>query len=69
VTETDLALGVQGEDGPIVLRLCGPCTTPVSGRTKLSSTEVAQMNAKKLYVNVRTTRNPNGEVRGQALER
>lgn len=69
VTEADLALGVQGQAGPVVLRLCGPCTTPVSGRVKLTSTEVAQLNGKKLYVNVRTSRNANGEVRGQALKR
>jgi hypothetical protein len=57
--------GARGTAGPVLIPLCGPCSSPASGTATLTSAQIADMKAGKLYVNVHTAKNPNGEIRGQ----
>jgi CHRD domain-containing protein len=49
----------------ILVGLCGPCASPTSGTVTLTQAQIDQLNAGKTYVNVHTSKNPNGEIRGQ----
>jgi hypothetical protein len=57
--------GARGVNGPPLITLCTPCTSPVSGTTLVTAADIAAMKARRTYVNVHTTRNPAGEIRGQ----
>jgi len=57
--------GARGVNGSPLITLCGPCTSPVTGTTPVTAAEIAAMKARKTYVNVHTSRNPAGEIRGQ----
>ena len=39
--------------------------SPIKGRAQLTDQQVADLKAGRLYVNIHTARNPNGELRGQ----
>ena len=69
VTAADIHLGAKGQAGPVLVPLCGPCTSPADGTVKLTGAEIAALGAGKAYVDVHTVKNPNGEVRGQAYKR
>jgi hypothetical protein len=58
-------LGAMGKAGGVVVALCGPCKTGVRGSAKLTKALIAAARKHKLYVNVHTAKNPNGEIRGQ----
>ena len=64
-TAAALHVGARGETGPGFAHLCGPCRSGVRGVRVLTQTQVAQMRAGVTYVNVGTSSNPRGEVRGQ----
>jgi hypothetical protein len=49
----------------VLVGLCGPCTSPVSSTVTLTQAQIDHLNAGKTYVNVHTSKNPNGEIRGQ----
>jgi hypothetical protein len=55
----------RGVAAAILVGLCGPCTSPVSGTVTLAQAQIEQLNAGKTYVNVHTSKNPGGEIRGQ----
>jgi hypothetical protein len=57
--------GAPGSPGPVVLALCGPCTSPASGTGTLTETALQALEAGTAYVNVHTPTNPGGEIRGQ----
>ena len=58
--------GARGKTGPVVVVLCGTtCHSGMSGTATLSAKFLAAMRAGKTYVNVHTTKNPSGEIRGQ----
>ena len=57
--------GVRGKSGPVVVPLCGPCTSPASGTATLTQEQITAMLARKYYANVHTAKNAGGEVRGQ----
>jgi hypothetical protein len=61
-------LGAMGQSGNVVVPLCGPCKSPVKGTAKLSAALIKALKVHKLYVNVHTAKNPNGEIRGQLAE-
>ena len=64
-TAAHIHSGVKGKAGAVLVPLCGPCTSPVSGTATLTSDQITDMSAGKDYVNVHTTKNANGEIRGQ----
>jgi hypothetical protein len=64
-TAAHIHLGAMGVSGNVLIPLCAPCKSPVTGTVTVSA--AAQKDATKhlLYVNVHTVKNPNGEIRGQ----
>ena len=57
--------GKPGKAGPVLVALCGPCTSGVTGKRTLSKAVDAVIGAGGAYVNVHTVKNPAGEIRGQ----
>lgn len=60
-------LGAKGKAGPVLIALCGPCKSPVSGSVKVTNAQLTDLTKGKTYVNVHTAKNPNGEIRGQVV--
>ena len=58
-------LARPGVAGPVAVPLCGPCRSGVRGTAKLKARTVTALLAGRAYVNVHTTKNPAGEIRGQ----
>ena len=57
--------GRKGVAGPVLIALCGPCTSPQSGTATMTSAQVKKLQGGATYVNVHTAKNANGEIRGQ----
>jgi hypothetical protein len=57
--------GKRGTHGAALLQLCAPCKSGATGDAFFSPPELTLARAGSLYVNVRTPKNPNGEIRGQ----
>jgi hypothetical protein len=64
-TSADVHHGARGAHGAAVLHLCSPCKSGAAGAAYFSAPELALARQGALYVNVRTARNPAGEIRGQ----
>jgi hypothetical protein len=65
-TAAHIHIGARKVAGAVVVPLCGPCTSPVTGGpTALTADQVKDLLAGKYYVNVHTAKNPGGEIRGQ----
>jgi CHRD domain len=59
-------IGAKGVNGGILVTLCPPsCTSPLTGTTAVTAAVIHDMKIRKTYVNVHTSKNPNGEIRGQ----
>jgi hypothetical protein len=58
-------MAAKGKSGAVVIPLCGPCKSGVTGTATISSAVLAAFKKHLLYVNVHTAKNPNGEIRGQ----
>jgi hypothetical protein len=58
-------MAAKGKAGAVVVPLCGPCTSAVTGTATITPALLAAFNKHLLYVNVHTAKNPNGEIRGQ----
>ena len=54
-----------GSAGGVVLALCGPCQSPMSGTGNLPQAALDALEAGNAYVNVHTPTNGAGEIRGQ----
>jgi len=67
-TAAHIHTGKKGVPGAVVVPLCGPCKSPASGSGTLSSAVLAKMKSGGTYVNVHTTKNAGGEIRGQIRE-
>ncbi len=57
--------GAPGTPGSVVLALCGPCQSPLSGTGNLTQAALDALEAGDAYVNVHTPTNGAGEIRGQ----
>jgi len=64
-TAAHIHLGKKGKAGPVIVPLCGPCSSGASGTVKVSSQAASQLDHNQAYVNVHTAKNPGGEIRGQ----
>jgi hypothetical protein len=64
-TSAYLHQGKPGTHGAAFVFLCAPCTTGAHGSSFFSPSEVTLARQGRLYVNIRTTKNPAGEIRGQ----
>lgn len=59
-------IGKKGKTGPVAIVLCGTtCSSPKTGRVTLTVAQAKSIKAGGAYVNVHTTTNPSGEIRGQ----
>jgi Ca2+-binding RTX toxin-like protein len=59
-------LGNRGKAGPLLAKLCGPCPSGVRGTIVVDGQSVRQaIVTGGAYVDAHTSRNPNGEIRGQ----
>jgi len=61
--------GKVGKAGPVLVSLCGPCKSGQKGKAKISKGVAAAIKSGGTYVNVHTTRNAAGEIRGQIKKR
>jgi len=57
--------GATGSPGTVVLALCGPCQSPMSGTGNLTQAALDALEAGNAYVNIHTPTNGAGEIRGQ----
>ena len=64
-TAAHIHLGAVGKAGNVLVPLCAPCKSGVHGKTTLTRAMKKALAHHKLYVNVHTAKNPNGEIRGQ----
>ena len=67
-TAAHIHVGVKGKAGAVLVPLCGPCKSGASGTAKLANPAAASVEKHgATYVNVHTTKNPSGEIRGQMI--
>jgi CHRD domain len=64
-TAAHIHMGAVGKAGNVLIPLCGPCKSGVHGKKTISRALKKALMHHKLYVNVHTAKNPNGEIRGQ----
>jgi hypothetical protein len=57
--------GARGQAGPVIVPLCAPCRSGAHGKATVSASVLDALESGKTYVNVHTTKNPAGEIRGQ----
>jgi CHRD domain len=57
--------GRRGVAGPVIVPLCTPCKSGVSGRATVSASVLSVLESSRAYVNVHTRKNAAGEIRGQ----
>ena len=57
--------GKAGKAGPVLVPLCGPCTSGKSGKVAISKAANVAIGAGVTYVNIHTAKNAAGEIRGQ----
>jgi hypothetical protein len=64
-TAAHIHLAAMGKSGNVLVPLCGPCKSGVSGTAPLTAALKKDFTRHLLYVNVHTAKNPAGEIRGQ----
>ncbi len=58
-----------GKAGPVIVPLCGPCSSGKAGSSKISAATATAIKSGGAYVNVHTPKNAAGEIRGQILKK
>ncbi len=64
-TMAHIHMAAKGKSGNVVVALCAPCTSGMTGTSTITPAVRTAFNKHLLYVNVHTAKNPNGEIRGQ----
>ena len=64
-TAAHIHMGANGVSGPVIVPLCGPCKTTVTGTVTINAAVLSAIKKGKAYVNVHTAKYPAGEIRGQ----
>ena len=64
-TMAHIHMAAKGKSGNVVVPLCAPCTSGMTGTATVTPTLLSAFNKHLLYVNVHTAKNPAGEIRGQ----
>ena len=64
-TAAHIHMAAKGKSGNIVVPLCTPCTSGVTGTATITADLQTAFKKHLLYVNVHTAKNPAGEIRGQ----
>ena len=64
-TAAHIHMAAKGKSGNVVVPLCAPCKSGATGTATLTVADLSAFRKHLLYVNVHTTKNPNGEIRGQ----
>src|SRR5256885_17041725 len=64
-TDAHLHKAAKGKPGAVVVPLCSPCTSGVTGTATITPALLSAFKKHLLYVNVHTASNPAGEIRGQ----
>ena len=64
-TSAGLYKGLRGTTGAAFKTLCRSCYSPRHGTLTLTASQLDAMLRGRTYVNIRTARNPGGEIRGQ----
>ncbi len=57
--------GKVGTAGGVLVALCGPCRNGQRGTTTISHAQLRTIRTGRTYVNLHTTKNAAGEIRGQ----
>ncbi len=58
-------VAARGTAGPVVVPLCAPCTSGVTGTATITPVVLEAIENDRAYVNVHTKTNPAGEIRDQ----
>lgn len=64
-TAAHIHIAARGVAGPVVVPLCAPCSSPVTGTSNINATVLEAIQSDRAYVNVHTRTNPAGEIRDQ----
>jgi hypothetical protein len=64
-TAAHIHMAGMGKAGGVVVALCGPCKSGMSGTATVPAAVLKAFPKHLLYVNVHTAKNPAGEIRGQ----
>jgi hypothetical protein len=64
-TMAHIHMAAKGKSGNVVVALCAPCTSGMTGTSTITAAVLSAFNKHDLYVNVHTAKNPDGEIRGQ----
>jgi hypothetical protein len=64
-TAAHIHMGAKGKAGNVLVSLCAPCMSGVTGTASVTPAVLSAFKKHLLYVNVHTAKNPGGEIRGQ----
>lgn len=64
-TAAHIHIGAKGKSGNVLIPLCSPCHSGVTGTATLTAAALNDFKNHRLYVNIHTAKNPAGEIRGQ----
>jgi hypothetical protein len=64
-TAAHIHMAGMGKAGNVVVVLCGPCKSGMTGTATVPAAVLKAFPKHLLYVNVHTAKNPAGEIRGQ----
>jgi hypothetical protein len=64
-TAAHIHLGAMGKAGNVVVALCGPCKSGMTGKATITAALAKDFTKHLLYVNIHTAKNAAGEIRGQ----